>query len=157
MMKTARIGFALPLILLVLISSCRKNPSGFTSGTKADGVPVYLSHRDYGCEQLLPLNKIRLIGDSITDFSWKNDTLSFTIRFGYICCAAFDDSVVAGNGLIEIASRDIASDHCRCMCVYYKDFAFLHPGKTPVRIVFALQPWPPSARETRVDTLLQIP
>jgi hypothetical protein len=156
-MKTIRMGFFLLCIPLVLISGCRKNPSGFKPESKTDGLPVYLSHRDYGCEQSLPLKKIRAVGDGIEEFSWKNDTLEFTIRFGYICCATFEDSVFIDSGRIEIASRDIALDHCRCLCVYYKDFAFLHPAKTPVRIVFTLQPWPPSLSETRIDTLLQIP
>jgi hypothetical protein len=157
LMKSVHIGFPFLLILFVFISGCRKNPSAFKTEPKTDGAPVYLSHRDYGCEQSLPLYKIRDVDDGITDSSWKNDTLSFTIRFDYICCSAFGDSVAAGNGRIEIFSRDIALDHCRCMCVYYKDFTFLHPAKTPIRIVFAIQPWPPSASETRVDTLLQIP
>jgi hypothetical protein len=157
LMKTAHIGMVIFGIPFFFISGCRKNPSGFGSPTPSDGAPVYLSHRDYGCEQSLSLNKIRLIGDGIADFSWKSDTLSFTIRFGSVCCAAFDDSVVTGKDRIEIFSRDIALNHCRCMCVYYKDFSFLDPGKTPVRVVFALQPWPPSAREIRIDTLLHIP
>jgi hypothetical protein len=155
-MKTTRIGFALLWMLLVLISDCRKNPSGFTHGMKADGVPVYLSHRDYGCEKELPLSKVRLLDDRIEAFSCENDTLSFTVRFGYVCCSAFSDSMSADTGRIEIDSRDIATDHCRCMCVYYKDFVFLHAAKTPVRIVFSLQPWPPSPNETLIDTLLNI-
>ncbi len=155
-MKTARFGLAVLWMLCVLTSDCRKNPSGFSHGIKGDEAPVYLSHRDYGCEQPLPPQKIRTVDDRITDFAWKNDTLFFTIRFGAICCSAFDDSVSAGMDRIEISSRDIASDHCRCKCVYYKDFSFLRPSKTPVRIVFSLQPWPPSPRETLIDTLLQI-
>jgi hypothetical protein len=156
-MKTAHIGVVLLGIQIVFVSGCREKSSGLRPDSKTDGVPVYLSHRDYGCEQSLTLDKIRLIGDGITESAWKSDTLSFTIRFGYICCAAFDDSISAENGRIEISSRDIASNHCRCMWVYYKDFAFLHPAKTPVRIVFTIKPWPPSAGETRVDTLLQMP
>jgi hypothetical protein len=155
-MKTARIGFALLWMLFFLISACRKNPSGYASALRGDGVPVYLFHRDYGCEQTVPIEKVLLVDDRLADFAWKNDTLSFTIRFGAICCSAFDDAVSADTGRIEIVSRDIATDHCRCLCVYYKDFAFLHPAKTPVRIVFSLQPWPPLPRETLIDTLLQI-
>jgi hypothetical protein len=194
-MKTTQTGFALLWMLLVIISDCRKNPSGFTHGMKADGVPVYLSHRDYGCEKEIPLGKVRLPDDRLESFSWKNDTLSFTIRFGYVCCSVFSDSVSvytgrngpplhkrlgtfppvaaaprasgqpgqhedsgmpSGAATIEINGRDIAADHCRCMCVYYKDFAFLHPAGTPVRIVFSLQPWPPAPNETLIDTLINI-
>jgi hypothetical protein len=156
-MKAYRFGgFAILSIQLICTAGCRKNPSGYTSAPRADGVPVYLFHRDYGCEQTALLKKIRLADDRLADSAWKNDTLYFTIRFGAICCSAFDDAVSADTGRIEIVSRDIATDHCRCMCVYYKDFAFLHPAKTPVRIVFSLQPWPPLPRETLIDTLLQI-
>jgi len=156
-MKAIRLwAFALLSMPLIFSAGCRKNPSSYTASTGADGTPAYLSHLDYGCEQALTLRKIRSLEDRITDSSWKGDTLFFTIRFGAICCSAFEDSVTVDTGRIEIDSRDIASDHCRCMCVYYKDFSFLHPSKTPVRIVFSLQPWPPSPRETLIDTLLQI-
>jgi hypothetical protein len=138
-----------------LTVSCRRDDAALRPAAP-DESPVYLFHRDYGCEQNAPARRSAAATAGLVDHTWKNDTLGLTIRFNYICCSSFADSFASNTDRIDIRSTDTATDHCRCICNYYKDIYFYYPSGNPVRVVFSLQPWPPSPVEVLVDTLLRV-
>jgi hypothetical protein len=154
-MKPIGIRVAAAAALAALAFSCRRDDAALKP-TPPAGPPVYLFHRDYGCEQNAPARRTASGRACLADHTWKNDTLSLTFRFNYICCSAFADTFSSSAQGIAILSTDTSTDHCRCMCEYCKDAVFEYSSGDPIRIVFRLQPWPPSPLEVLVDTLLLI-
>ena len=127
----------LPVCLLCITwFLCRRNPSGFQPASGTGSRIAILSHRDYGCEERSGTTKRMNGRTGLKDFTIRGDTLTLTFGIEYHCCANFQDTVQVAFDGVEITSLDVSDTVCRCICNYFKDFAFSVPGMDRIHVAY---------------------
>jgi hypothetical protein len=153
-----KINAALPILTAVLCmaTACRRNPSSFQPPSQPASPARMLSHQDYGCAEGSRSMKRLESAASITGFVLKQDTLTLTIGLTYPCCASFEDNFRLEGARLGVTSLDVAEDHCRCICRYFKDVVLYFPDSTGLFVSYRLLRPPSAEAIVSLDTLLRI-
>lgn len=94
--------------------------------------------------------------DYLYEWSYRNGSLNLDFRFDCTCNAAYEDSLVRGDRILEIFLRDTASFHARCICPHRSLFKVPMEAMDSLRLIFSLFSLTEELYETRMDTVLTV-
>ncbi len=151
-MKNKRFYFAILLVFLLIIYSCKKE----INSPETNSIEL-ISYKSNGCistSKLVNLGKVT--DDAIIETNYVNGKLEVNIKFTTHCSAEMKDSLVIGAKKIDIYLEDINKNGSRCICPHKEEFIFNINEVKEIEIVFNYNAYASDRYYTIADTTIHI-